>query len=247
MKPGPLLSVRSVSKHYEGVVALSEVSFDLEAGSIIAIVGPNGAGKTTLFDVISGYARPDAGNVFVRGMDVTGASPVAIARRGVARTFQTTRLARRLSIRDNLLLAAGGRSNRLVERLGLATPSIELEPTDVVLAELGLAGDTSRIAGGLSFGEQRLLGLAICLVADFDVLLLDEPFAGIQTTLVNSIAAFLRRWQALGKGILIVEHNISAVARISNRMMVLSAGRVFKTGETNEIFRADDVLTELIR
>jgi ABC-type branched-subunit amino acid transport system ATPase component len=247
MKPGPLLSVRSVSKHYEGVVALSEVSFDLEAGSIIAIIGPNGAGKTTLFDVISGYARPDGGSVFVKGVDIAGASPDSVARLGVARTFQTIRLARRLSVWDNLLLAAGSRSDRVMERFGLATPSIARDRAERVLAELGLAGDVGRIAGALSFGEQRLLGLAICLVGDFDVLLLDEPFAGIQATLVDSIAAFLRRWRDLGKGILIVEHNISAAVGISDRMMVLSAGRVFRIGEANEILRADDVLTELIR
>jgi ABC-type branched-subunit amino acid transport system ATPase component len=243
----PALSVQNVSKRYGGVTALSEVSIDLGAGAITAVIGPNGAGKTTLFDVITGYSTPDAGRVFVRGADVTGRSPQSIARLGIARTFQTTRLARRLSVLDNLLLAAGGRSDSGLERCGLVTPSIERDRASEILTEVGLNAELDLAAGALSFGEQKLLSLAMCLVGRFDILLLDEPFSGVGGAAVESIAALLQRWKAEGKSILIVEHNITAVAGISDSVVILSEGRVFKIVQPSELKSADDVLGEFTR
>jgi branched-chain amino acid transport system ATP-binding protein len=247
MNSNPLLSVQGVSKRYGGVAALSEISFDLDEGAIISIIGSNGAGKTTLFDVISGYTQADTGRVLLRGTSTTGASPDFIARLGVGRSFQTTRLARRLSVMDNLLLAAGSRSERALERFGLATPRIERSRAKAILADTGLSVEVDRPAGTLSFGEQRLLGLAICSVGNFDILLLDEPFAGIDATIVESIVALLRRWRATGKAVLIVEHNISAVVGISDRVVVLGGGRILKIAEPAELLNADDVLNEFVR
>jgi branched-chain amino acid transport system ATP-binding protein len=243
----PLLSVQRVSKRYGGVAALLNVSFDLDEGAIISVIGSNGAGKTTLFDVISGYTRADSGRVLVRGASITGARPDSIARLGVTRSFQTTRLARRLSVMDNLLLAAGGRSERMLERLGLVTPLMERSNAQAILAEVGLDVEMSQTAGALSFGHQRLLGLALCAVGDFDILLLDEPFAGINGSIVESIIALLLRWKAVGKGILIVEHNINAVVGMSDRVVVLSGGRILKIAAPRELLKADDVLNEFVR
>jgi ABC-type branched-subunit amino acid transport system ATPase component len=243
----PLLSVEGVSKRYGGVSALSEVSFEIVAGTITATIGPNGAGKTTLFDVITGYTQADTGCVLVRGVDTKGRSPESIARLGVVRTFQATRLARRLSILDNLLLAAGGRSESKLERCGLATPSIDRDQAQETLIEVGLRAELDQKAGALSFGEQKLLCLAMCLVGRFDILLLDEPFAGVDGAVVESITALMQRWRVAGKSMLVVEHNIGAIVGISDRVIVLSGGRIFKIAKPSELQNADDVLGEFLR
>ncbi len=244
---GPLVSVQGISKRYGGVSALSEVSFEIDAGTITATIGPNGAGKTTLFDVITGYTRADAGRVLVRGVDTKGKSAESIARLGVVRTFQATRLARRLSILDNLLLAAGGRSESKLERWGLATPHMDRDHAQKTLIEVGLRTELDQKAGALSYGEQKLLSLAMCLVGGFDVLLLDEPFAGVDGAIVELITALMQRWRDMGKSMLVVEHNIGAIVGISNRIIVLSAGRIFKISRPSELKNADDVLGEFLR
>ena len=236
------ISVHGVSKHYGGVRALSEVSVDLGGGAITAMIGPNGAGKTTLFDVMTGFTKPDSGRVEVRGVDVTNKRPESIARLGVVRTFQGTRLARRLSVLDNLFLAAGGRSSNGLERCGLATPLITHNRASEILAEVGLGIRVDQRAGALSFGEQKLLSLALCLVGGHDVLLLDEPFAGVDAGVVAAMSGLLQRWRDLGKSILVIEHNISAVVEISDRILVLNGGRMFKDVKPCDLGKDDDIL-----
>jgi len=247
MESDSTLSVRSICKKYGGVVALSDVSFELQRAAITAIIGANGAGKTTLFDVITGFTKPDSGHVFVRHADATGASPECIARLGVRRTFQGVRLARRLSVLDNILLAAGGTSINRFERCGLKTPNCAVRRASEILAIVGLRIALDEVAGKLSFGEQKLLSLALCELGEPTTLLLDEPFAGVDAAVVSAICVLLRRWTELGKSILVIEHNIGAVVSISDRVIVLERGRILKNVKPADVGKDDQILRGFLR
>jgi len=242
-----LLTIDNLSKKFDGVTALSSVSLQLAAGTITAVIGPNGAGKTTLLDAITGYTMPESGRVFVGETDVTGKRPEFIANMGVSRTFQAVRLARKLSVMDNLLLAAGGRSNEKLKQFGFVAPPLDDGKAKEVLKEVQLDAKPEDIVGTLSFGAQKLLSLALASVTQFKILLLDEPFAGISGSVVEVMTKLVQRWKNEGKGLLIVEHNIGAVVGISDLVVVLSEGRVFRTVRPAELKRADDILGEFIR
>jgi ABC-type branched-subunit amino acid transport system ATPase component len=220
-----LLVVEGISKQYDGVQALEDVSFSISAGEIVAIVGPNGAGKTTLFDVVSGTTAPDAGRVLVKGQVVNGRSPGFIAQLGLMRSFQGVRLARRLTVRDNLLLAVGGRSSNPLVRLGIQSPSLNDSRLIEVLSNIGLDVHPNKKVGELSFGDQKLLAMAVCVLAEKEIILLDEPFAGVDRAVVSTICAILRRWRADGRGILIIEHDIRTAIDLSDRIITLSGGK----------------------
>jgi neutral amino acid transport system ATP-binding protein len=228
-----LLRAEGVSRSFGGVRALSEASIEVPEGSISGLIGPNGSGKTTLFNIITGYERPDAGAVYFRDKAITNAPPQRVFACGIGRTFQLTRIFPRLTVLENMLVAAqpqaDGRGRWRVP-LARAGGAADRRRAMELLAFTGLAGHAAAAGGTLSYGQRKLLELAFVLVADPAVILLDEPAGGVNPSLVNEIAARIRELNAAGKTFLIVEHNMEFVMGLCGTITVLDYGTVVATG-----------------
>jgi branched-chain amino acid transport system permease protein len=235
----PLLEVRGLTKHYGGLVALDDCTFDVPRGSVTALIGPNGSGKTTAFNVIDGSVAAE-GTVILDGEDITRMPRWSRAHAGIARTFQTTRLFPELSVRDNLVAP--------LRRFGPATlvrPAYsgeELERARAALETVGLGRYLDVRAGSLSYGQQKLVELAQCIVLDPDLILLDEPGAGINPALVDRIGELVLDLRDAGKTFLIVEHNMPFVLGLCEPIHVLARGRRIATGTAEEIRSNPEVL-----
>ena len=221
-----LLRTEGIRKAYGGVHALDTCTVEVEEGTVAGLIGPNGSGKTTLFNVITGYAKADAGHVYLDGKQITNVSPDKVFALGIGRTFQLTRIFASLTVLENMLVASpNGRA---------AARRRAMEQLDFV----GIAGHHAELAGTLSYGQRKLLELAYVLVADPAVVLLDEPAGGVNLSLVNHIAARIRELNAGGKTFLIVEHNMEFVMGLCDRVTVLDSGPVVASGPPG-IIRTD--------
>lgn len=244
--PGPLLRVSEVSKAFEGLQALEGVGFEVGAGTIKALIGPNGAGKTTLLNIINGLLPPDVGQVLFRERTLTGLRPDRIAAQGISRTFQMIRLftVNNATVLDNVLLGAHRHlqpsiTGALLLRDRTARREKEArEKARDLLRFVGLEGTADTLPGALSFGRQRLLELARCLMSDPDLLLLDEPASGLNDAEVERFMELLTSLRTRGKTILLVEHNMKLVMNISDDVLVLNFGRRLAEG-TPAIISAD--------
>jgi neutral amino acid transport system ATP-binding protein len=239
-----LLRAAGVSKAFGGVHALTDCTIDVTAGSITGLIGPNGSGKTTLFNVITGYERPDAGEVYFGGHQITCHSPQRVFAAGIGRTFQLTRIFPRLTVLENMLIAqqhaghgpvrggSGGRPpgqrrhNPLARAGGVADRHRAME----LLEFTGIAQHAAALAGTLSYGQRKLLELSYVLVADPAIVLLDEPAGGINPTLIHVLADRIRQLNAAGKTFLIVEHNMEFVMGLCEQVAVLDYGTVVACG-----------------
>jgi len=249
LAPGdPLLSVRDVRKRFGGVAAVDGATFDVRPGSITALIGPNGAGKSTLFNVLTGFERPDGGEVVFAGRSVYGRAPHWLARRGMVRTFQLTKALSVMTVLDNVRLAAPRNPG---ERLPLAPVRLawrgaEQDATERALGlleRLGLEGRAADYAGTLSGGQRKLLELARALMLRPRVLLLDEPLAGVNRTLGRSLLEHIERLRAdEGLTVLLVEHDMDVVMRSSDTVVVMAEGRVIATGSPLEVRRDERVI-----
>jgi branched-chain amino acid transport system ATP-binding protein len=238
------LQVRDVVRAFDGVRAVDGASLDVEAGSITGLIGPNGAGKSTLFNCISGFLRPQSGRVLLDGKRIDRRPPHRIARVGLVRTFQTPRALTRMTVLENVMLAAPRHRG---ERLGGSlAPSARRRERDVkvraaeLLELVRLDGHAAALAGTLSGGQRKLLDLVRALMAEPRILLLDEPMAGVSPTLraelLEHILALRKRD---GITLLIVEHDLDFVMRASDRVIVMNDGRVITHGSPDEV-RADE-------
>lgn len=225
-----VLEVRDVSVRFGGVRALEEVSMSAEAGAITGVIGPNGAGKTTLFNVVSGLIRPNAGRVHLAGADITGTGPTKRARLGLARTFQRLELFGMLTVRENVLVAieARHRRNSFADRL---------QSADELLTRVRLGSLADERATRLSTGQGRLVELARALACDPSVLLLDEPASGQDESETEQFAATLRQLADSGIAVVLVEHDMSLVMSVCDRVHVFDAGRELAEGTPAEIAR----------
>lgn len=231
-----LLEVRDVVKRFRGVIAVDRATLDVAEGSITALIGPNGAGKTSLFNVISGFTRPDAGLVLFAGRPIQREPVHRIARRGLARTFQQPKVLRRLTVLDNMLLAAHGHPGESFWRALLPRASQrdrELAGlAQELLALVGLEGRASDLAGVLSGGQRKLLEFARALMTEPRLVLLDEPLAGVNPVLRELM---LKRIEQVrrerGVTFLVIEHDLESVMRISDSVAVMSEGGVIFTGD----------------
>jgi ABC-type branched-subunit amino acid transport system ATPase component/ABC-type branched-subunit amino acid transport system permease subunit len=228
-----LMEVRSVSKAFLGLQALSDVSFDVRDGEILGIIGPNGAGKTTLFNVLNGFLLPDGGVVRWLGESITGLSPHDVCRRGVGRTFQVVRLFPHLSVLENVMVGAFAHGGAPDEAAACARAA---------LACVGIVDGVDAVPTGLTTLELRLMELARCLATSPRLILLDEPLAGLSTDGVELMSEMIRRARADGVTVAIIEHTIQALVKLADRLVVLDQGRRLAEGAPADVTRDPAVI-----
>ena len=221
-----LLRTEGVHKSYGGVRALDTCTIEVGEGTVTGLIGPNGSGKTTLFNVITGYAKADAGEVYLADRRITNIAPDKVFALGIGRTFQLTRIFPSLTVMENMLVPCRG------------TRAADRKRAIEQLEFVGIAGYRAALAGTLSYGQRKLLELAYVLVADPAIVLLDEPAGGVNLSLVNHIAARIRELNAAGKTFLIVEHNMEFVMGLCHQVTVLDSGTVVAAGPP-DIVRTD--------
>lgn len=245
-----LVGVEALSIQFGGLAALSDVSFEVADGEILALIGPNGAGKSTVFNVLSGLYRPGAGRVTFAGEDLAGFSPHAIARRGLARTFQNTEVFKPLSVLDNVLVGEHGRLRANVVSAMLWSPSVGSEEraarerARALLDRLSLGDVADAEAGSLPLGRQKRLELARALASRPRCLLLDEPAGGLNPTETRSLMDLIARLrEELRLTIVVVEHDMDLVMGLSERVVVLHYGRKIAEGKPREV-AADPAVIE---
>ncbi len=238
---GNWLEIDSLNKHFDGVKALVDFSCSLEKGKILGLIGPNGAGKTTLFNVITGFIPADSGFISFCDIDLHNKPVHRIANLGVARTFQDLRLIRQISVLENVLLSFRNQpGENLANTFFRATRSrkIETENRDMacsILKKAGLAEKTSVLASDLSYGQQKLLSLVCCLVSEADLLLLDEPVAGIAPAMIEEILSIITNLPEQGKSVIIIEHNLEAVKQVCDRVIFMDTGEKICDGTPIEV------------
>jgi branched-chain amino acid transport system ATP-binding protein len=241
MRLTELLVISGLTRRFGGLTAVDDVSFAVRENEILSVIGPNGAGKSTLFKLIASFLRPTRGEVRFRGERISGLAPHIVARKGVVRTFQETTIFKGMSVRDNVIIAHHLRSRASLAGFyfGSATARQDEQEfgrsADEILAFLGLAALSEEVASNLPHGHLRALGVAIGLATDPKVLLLDEPFAGMnheETALAIEMVSAVRR---RGVTILLVEHDMPAVMKISDRIVVLNFGEKIAEGTAGEI------------
>ena len=217
------LEIRDVSKHFGGIRALNQVSLRISGSQLVGLIGPNGSGKTTLINTISGIYKPDDGEVVLNGEDIGQMKANQVARRGIGRTFQVTRAFRRMTVLENMLVPA------------LAIPSgkrhqDKIDQAREILSFLTMDHLRDDYARSLSGGQQKLLELGQLLMADPDLLLLDEPFAGVHPKLMETIFEYITTVHAQGKSFIIISHDMGSIFTLSQRLIVLHYGDIIADG-----------------
>jgi len=227
-----LLSVHDVTKIFGGVRAVDGASLSVKEGTITALIGPNGSGKTTLFNIITGYLKGDAGRVEFDGQDVTGSHPGKLYRQGLSRTFQQARIFPQLTVQENLVVAGGyGWRQLFTSRVGRQ----DRERAASLLEEFRLTDISELLASELSYGQRKLLEFAAVLMSAPRLVLLDEPTAGVNPVLIETMERHIRERNAAGITFLIVEHDMTFVMRLCDPVIVLDAGRPIFTGEPSVV------------
>lgn len=245
-----VLEVKNLKKHFGGVKAVDDCTFSVRKGTMVGLIGPNGAGKTTVFDLITGFYHPTSGEILLEGENLIGLEPHEIAGKGITRTFQLIRLFPRLSALENVLIAEKKQSGeKLYKALLGGWKQEEKKNRDKALQLLevvGLSDKAQHHAGGLSYGQQKLLEIARCLASDPKVLLLDEPFAGLNPVMANKVAQVLLKLRKEGRTILLVEHNLQLVTRICDELVVLDYGKEIAIGEPRKVVKNKRVVEAYI-
>ena len=243
-----ILTVQGISKRFGGLTAVNNVSFSVEAGQILSIIGPNGAGKSTLFKLISSFLPPSSGDVIYNGQRITGLPPHEVARLGVVRTFQETTIFKEMTAVQNVVVGHQLRCKASSFGIFFATPTARADEARFrknaaeILDYLGLGAVKSTQARNLPHGYLRALGIAVAMAAEPKVLLLDEPFAGMNPEETDAAVTMVRGIRDRGVTIVLVEHDMSAVMRISDRVLVLKFGTKIAEGTPAEIQHNESVI-----
>lgn len=242
-----ILSGKNLRKVFDGTVAVDDVSFVIGGRSITAIIGPNGAGKTTLFNLITRFLTSDQGEIYYQTKMLNGTPPYKIARLGISRTFQDLRLLRQISVLENLLVSY---PNQKGELFGHALFSLRVRNEERknrenalrLLEFVGLKAMADEPAGNLSYGQQKLLSLACCLATGGEILLLDEPVAGVHPDMASQILDLLVQLREQGKTIVFIEHDIEAVRKVAQRVIVMDEGKIIASGPNDEVLSKVEIV-----
>jgi branched-chain amino acid transport system ATP-binding protein len=230
-----MLAVKDLQKSFGAFLAVGDANLEVRQGEIVAVIGPNGAGKTTLFRLITGQHRPDAGRILFKGQDIAGLSPHRIAQQGISLSYQVVSVFGRLNVFDNVRVAVLAHQKRL---LNLFTPAARLAESETweILESLGLAHKARAIGGSLSHGDGKVLELAIALANRPQLLIMDEPTAGMSPEETQGAIALIQRLtKELGLTVLFCEHDIEMVFSLAHRIMVMRQGRTIVQGTCDEV------------
>jgi len=237
-----ILETRGLAKEFRGFTAVQGVDLKIRRGTIHALIGPNGAGKTTVFNLLTKFLDPSAGQIIYNGRDITALRPAEVARRGMVRSFQISAVFPHLSVRENVRIALQHklansfhfwRSGRILDHLAA--------PAEALLDAVGLSGLGDELASELAYGRKRALEIATTLALDPEMLLLDEPMAGLGQEEIGRISALIRKVSA-ERTILMVEHNLSVVADLSDTITVLTRGRILTEGDYATVSKDPEVV-----
>ena len=239
----PVLRVTDLNKSYGAIQAVAGVSFDVLPGEIFGVIGPNGSGKTTMFNSVLGQIAPDSGTIELEGKDITGLSPTKLNQLGVGRTFQTLQVFGKMTVRDNLIVAAQEHQGSMWQRLFAATDSGLGKEADRLIELFRLQPVADKKAGELSYGQQKLVDIAMAFMSKPDLVLLDEPCAGVNPSLVSGISTLLKQLNRTQRGsFVVIEHNMDFVMDLCHRILVMVEGRVLAIGTPAEIRANKQVL-----
>lgn len=236
-----MLRVESLTKHFDGLAAVEDVSLTIAQGEILAIIGPNGAGKSTLYNLVTGTLPPTSGKVFINDRDITGLRPYRIAARGIARTFQTTSLFDQLRVIDNLMIGYKWRTRLGFWNTLLHTPAWKAYQTEAFLATMetlsfiGLEHKAEHFIPTLSQEEQKRLAIGIALVSKPRLLLLDEPTSGLIQEETDRITGLIRQVRDQGTTVCVIEHKMQMIMGLADRIVVLNYGKKIAEGSPGEI------------
>ena len=243
-----IISVKNLQKSFGGLKAVDVNELTFMEGQLTSIIGPNGAGKTTFFDLISGFQNADSGEVFLNEKNISSSQPYKIARMGMVRTFQLTKVFDRMTVMDNLLFSGSDINNDSFLNSIIKLNSQKLyennlkEKAKEIMKDLNIDHMANSYARELSGGQKKLLELARAIINDPEILLLDEPLAGVNPKLAEDILSLIKRLSDNGITIIMVEHNIEAVMKISERIVVLAEGSLIADGNPNQIRNDKNVI-----
>jgi branched-chain amino acid transport system ATP-binding protein len=238
-----VLEVKGVSKHFGGIAAVDGVSFEVREGEILGIIGPNGSGKSTLFNCILGQLQPSAGEVRLDGREVTGMRPCDLNRLGISRTFQLLQVFPQLTVRENLILAGQEHEGSMATRLFGPRDAGLTEAADRMIGFFKLSHLADEKAGGLSYGQQKLLDAAMAFMAGPRLVLLDEPAGGVNLTMLANLKERLQAINAeQGATFVVIEHNMDFVMSLCTRVLVLAEGKVLAEGPPDAVRRDPKVI-----
>ncbi len=243
-----LLETQGLSKQFGGIQALDDVSITIDEGELVGLIGPNGAGKTTFFNCVTGFLEPTGGSVYFAGDDVTTLSSAELAHEGLVRSFQHSRILPTLSVLDNVRLAAPdhpGERTLAALRDGDDVAAREEEVTrraEDLLERFDLAHRADEFAGRLSGGQRKILEIARTLMLDPELLLLDEPYAGIDEETVGEISAYIEELNDEGMTFLVIEHGLESLVELVDRLIVLNQGEVLADGPTESVIQDEQVI-----
>jgi neutral amino acid transport system ATP-binding protein len=243
-----LLSAKGLSKSFGGIRAVNNAYLDVPQGSITGLIGPNGAGKTTLFNLLSNFIRPDKGEVFLDGQPIHQLPPYQIALKGCVRTFQVARVLSRLTVLENMLLASPGQTGENFLKVWFQGAKIRQQEQENrakaldILDSIGLGEKAQDYAGALSGGQRKLLEIGRVLMTEPKLILLDEPAAGVNPTLIAQISDHIIEWNRQGITFLIIEHNMDVIMSLCHHVWVLAEGTNLADGIPSEIQKNERVL-----
>lgn len=239
----PVLKVSHLKKAYGAIQAVGGVSFDVRPGEIFGVIGPNGSGKTTMFNSVLGQITPDSGEIELNGQSITGLSPQKLNQLGVGRTFQTLQVFGKMSVRDNLLVAAQEHHGSMFSRMFAPGDCGNGAKADALIDQFRIAHVADKKAGDLSYGQQKLVDIAMAFMSDPALVLLDEPCAGVNPSLVGGLSSLLKELNQTRKSsFVVIEHNMDFVMDLCHRIMVMVEGKVMAIGTPAEIRANKEVL-----
>ncbi len=237
------LRVAQLSKSYGAIQAVRDVNFEVKSGEIFGVIGPNGSGKTTLFNSMLGQITPDNGSIALHGQDVSGLGALELNRRGVGRTFQTLQVFGKMTVRENLIVAAQEHMGSLWSRIFAPGDSGLGEKADRLIDQFHIRHVADKPAGELSYGQQKLVDIAMAFMSEPTLVLLDEPCAGVNPKLVEDIGVLLRSLnQQHGSTFVVIEHNMDFIMSLCHRIMVMVEGEILAIGTPQEIRQNKAVL-----